>query len=294
MTSRRWLALTVSTILIVFCANFAGAYFFDVCGYFRNPRGRLISVLEPSSDRAMKFLLSKHYVPANFDGLVIGASNVINFPMNELKGYRFYNESVTGADATEERRLVEQTLGEGHFKIALVVLAPTFTSTHDFHQGLESVSPGMLLGSFDSLRWESYRIHATSDRDSLLYPDGSRDMCSAYIADPKKLDLPVDRQSLADLRALVEELIAHGLKIVYVVPPVQGLSWQVNHNLFTDYVETRKKDLPSAPIIDLTGEEYEWFRADTSNFCDGPHVTPKGAEKITAILNDRLHAIPNL
>src|SRR4051812_25224050 len=118
----RWLLITALTVVAVVCLQLVVCYEMDIYGLFRDPHGREIAVSDVDSDRVMKFLLNQRYVPSNFDGLVIGASNTINYRLTAVQSYRLYNESLEGSNASEERILVEQALHRGHFKIAIVCL----------------------------------------------------------------------------------------------------------------------------------------------------------------------------
>src|ERR1700758_724776 len=108
MTGRSWIIITIASTLTAVGIAAAMAYAIDPYGVFRNPRGRKLAIY--FSPRKSKFFLNQRYVPSNFDGLIVGASSSGNWEAPYLSGARIYNESLFGANAVEERIIVNQAL----------------------------------------------------------------------------------------------------------------------------------------------------------------------------------------
>jgi len=149
MSASLWLAMTLGLIALLIGLHILLAWRLDLFGIYRDPRGRALITSE--HERKAKYLLNQAYVPANFDALIIGASASVNWHSNYFTGYRFYNESIEGGDASEERRLVDQALPQGHFKVALVALTPRVTALHILQDGFDQVTRTEVLGSISSL-----------------------------------------------------------------------------------------------------------------------------------------------
>src|ERR1700676_4053656 len=106
MTGHRWVFLTLATIMVLVGSVFGIGYAIDPYGLLRDPSGRKLAIY--FSERKAKFLMRKRYVPANFDGLLIGASETANWDVPTLAGTKIYNESLHGVSASEERYVVSQ------------------------------------------------------------------------------------------------------------------------------------------------------------------------------------------
>ena len=149
MPAWRWLAASLGLMVLLAGVSILLAWRLDIYGILRDPAGRQLITSE--HERKAKYLLNQAYVPANYDALIIGASASVNWHGEYLTGYRFYNESVEGGDASEERKLVEQALPRGHFRVALVGLYPRITGLHLLQDGFERVNRTEALGSLSSL-----------------------------------------------------------------------------------------------------------------------------------------------
>lgn len=294
MSSGRWLIATFGFIALLIGINIAVAYSMDLFGIFRDPHGR--ALITSDHERKAKYLLNQAYVPANFDALIIGASASVNWRSTALTGFRFYNESLEGGDASEERRLVEQALPKGKFKVAIVALYPRITALHVLQDGFDKVSRAEVLGSVSSLGMEYDTIaNGIRHRPPVFFPDGGHELPIHAPPDPNdlgpKLDGTQDPEAVADYRALVQELLDRGVLIVYVTNPVFGPRYEYNRDVMTRYMQSVAETMPPAPVIDFNAPEYAWFRNDPRNFIDDVHLSAAGADTLSRILNTRLQEI---
>jgi len=288
-----WLACFACGLVLVLAVNFAVAYQMDVFGIFRDPMGR--ELVTPDHERKAKYLLNQHYVPENFDSLVIGASASVNWDLMALKGFRFYNESMEGADATEERRLVEEALNQGHFRVALVVLHPVLTQQHLLQDGFDQAKVSEALGSLSSLTVE-YSVLESHFRklSEQGLPDGSKHY-------PFKMPPPavgvvqvepvVDPVAVEDYRALVTELMAHGVRVIYVTYPLYEPTLKLNLRLYADYNAALLAHLPNAPLIDFAAPQFVEFRSNPENYFDEIHLSGIGSERLSKMLNEQMQTI---
>ena len=287
MTSRRWMLLTFATIMTVAGISAAISYAVDPYGLWRGPAGRKLTVYD--FERKAKSLLSRRYVPANFDGLIIGPSCSANWDVPTLAGARIYNESLPGGSVAEEQIVVNQSLPKGHYRLVVVVLVPTMTSHHDVNEGLDTTKNVEALGSFHVYDNEvASALHAWHIRfhKSNAAPDGQVELPYR-----KNLKLPIppnffqiDPVALEDYRDLVQSLRSRGATIVYVVPPIYEPILQHNKPAFETYLYTVRQLLPPAPVIDLNSAEYTALRSDPDNYIDSVHLTPQGAVAVNALL----------
>lgn len=288
MTARRWILMTVASILTVVSILAGVAYAIDPYGLLRDPRGRRLAVV--FSERRAKFLMNKRYVPTNFEGLIVGTSASSNWALPTLAGYRIYNESLSGGNAAEEKFLVDQGLSSGNYKFAVFILAPPMTSDHNLQDGLDAVKTSEAVASIHLFVHEAaFTLLAMHRRfpKSETTPDGQvlfnfQQNFNLVPLDPAYFK--IDPIALQQYQSLAQTLQSRGAKIVYVVPPFYEPCYQVNKGNYSAYLEAMHPLLLPAPVIDLDGAEFNSLRADPDNFMDCFHVTPRGAAKVSTLL----------
>lgn len=294
MTSRTWILRIAAAIALVLCLNFGVAYFMDPYGLMKDPRGRKLHVV--FSARKAKFLLSKHYVPVNYDSLIIGPSSSENWDPTAIPGVKIYNESVLGSNVVEEERIVDQALATGHFKLAICILYPTMTSNHAINDGLDAVTSAEALGSIHLYVHEAVQIltalHLPAGRISA--PDGATPLKqippSFNIAQFDASYFHLDPVAVEAYGKLVRDLRSGGTRIVYVIPPLYEPCRVLNNSALAAYKQSMQQLLPQAPIVDLEGPDFADFRGDAANYLDCFHVTAIGAVKIDAYLTQQVAA----
>jgi len=288
MTARLWIIMTFSTIAAVVGASAVIAYAVDPYGILRDPKGRELTVY--FFELKAKYLVNERYVPANFDGLIIGPSSSANWDVSSLAGARIYNESIPGGNAAEEQMLVKRALDKGHFKMAVFVLDPSMTASHDINEGVDATKNVEAIGSFHLFAHEAaFALHAAHIKfnKSDSSPNGKLVLNYAKRIQAAKLgagQFNIDREGLNDYRDLIESLQAKGATIVYVAPPVYEPQYKLNEAAYKTYLDTIRMYLPPGPIINLNGPEYTAFRSNPDNYIDCWHLEPQGASTVAALL----------
>ena len=294
MTNARWLVYTLLSLAGLFLLNLTLSWYLDPFGLLRNVRGRALYASE--DERQVKYLLNRNYVPENFNALIIGASGSVNWNLSLLTGYRFYNESIFGGNAAEERRLVEQALPKGHFKVALVCFHPLITEKHSLQDGLDRVSFSESLGSVVSFRIEDEMLQRRFGHLKPYYfADGSHLMQPRPPLHPDDVgtdSLPVvDPEAVKAYRSLVQELIARHVRVIYISYPLFEPHY-LHTKAETDlYTQSMLKAMPPEPAIDFNSDQYIAFRSDIHNFVDEAHLSPAGSNILSTEVNARMHAI---
>jgi hypothetical protein len=290
MIARRWIFLTFAIILAVVGVLTAVAYALDPYGVLRDPTGRSLKVFD--NERKVKFLMNKRYVPANFNGLIVGTSASANWDMPILNGIKIYNESLEGGDAPEERILVNEAMQTGHYKLAILILSHAMTKEHSIKDQFDKVNITAAIGSLylieDEVRLGLLLNHRRFTRSDTA-PNGQIELLYHKNLTPKQLpsdQLRFDPIALQQYRDLVNSLISAGTKIVYVVPPMHEPCYQLNKATYNPNLQTGREFLPPGPIIDFNGPEYLALRSDTDNYLDCWHLSSKGAAKVTAVLEE--------
>jgi len=297
MKSRRWLILTISMAFGILSANLFLTYELDVYGIMRDPHGRSLATsglrIPSTDDRVSKYLLNERYVPSNFDGILIGTSTTGNWKPGLIHGYNIYNESLAGGNTTEEKILVEQALPTGKFRIALCVLSPFMVGSHALKEGLGQVRRREVLGSINTFGEEGAKaLAALHLQKSTFFPDGSRELfVPTRIEDLPANFFDIDPQAVRDYRSLIQTLQAHGIRIVYILPPLYKPIYDAHRGQFQQFLQQMQTELPEAPLIDFTAGEYDAYNNDRQNFSEGMHMSPEGAVKISKILDRKLQSL---
>jgi hypothetical protein len=292
MSGRLWIVLTIATILTVAAGNFTIAYAVDPYGLWRNPAGRQLPIAVTANGRKAKFLLSKRYVPTNFDGLIVGPSVLATWDLSSIAGTRVYNLSIDGADAAEEKLVVDQALHQGHYKLAIFAINPTNTSSHSIKGGLDQTTTAEAFASVHLYIQEvAYALRAIHHRAGYVDIDSNgrynrriRKFLEPEVEDRARFQ--IDPVALADFRNMILTLQKQGAFIVYVVPPIYKPSYLLNKPYFQAYRATMVSTMPKAPVIDFNDPEYNALCSDPNNFADSEHTEPLGAVKFSLLLGE--------
>jgi hypothetical protein len=290
MNNRHWILLTLATIVAVATVEMGVACLVDPYGVWRNPVGRKLPIAVITNGRKAKFLLSKSYIPANFDGLIIGPSSLANWDVVKLGGSEIYNLSIDGGDATEEKLVLDQALKRGHYKIAIVVLAPINTSSHAVHGGLDATTTAEALASFHlSIQEIAYALRAIHHGAGYvdIAPNGHYNFGKVRSLEPIEMGeelFRIDPIALEQYRDMIMALQKQDAAIVYVVPPLYEPFYQLHKADLRAYLERILPLLPKAPVIDFQSSQYVALRNDPDNFVDVEHTDSGGAAKFSLLL----------
>jgi len=266
------------------------AFAVDPYGVWREPRGRSLPVAVITTARKAKFLLSQRYVPANFDGLILGPSSVANWNVPSLDGARLYNLAIAGADASEEKLILDQALQHGHYRFALIALVPIMTASHEVQSGLDTTKNAEALGSIHLYIQElahGMRLahHGAgyidiADDGHYNYPTPK----NFTFNDPDPSFFVFDPVAVEQCRQMVTELKAQGATVVYVLPPLYETLYERSQARYDGYARAILPMLPKAPVIDFQTPEYRALSSDRSNFIDGQHLSVQGEQRFTSLL----------
>jgi hypothetical protein len=297
MSSRRWLVVTIATALaaVALVVGVNGAL--DVYGLFRDPRGRALPVY--GNERIAKYLLGKRYVQANFDGVLIGSSVSANWSVGTMESARLYNESMNNGNIVEEKALLDQVLESGGPGLALLVVHPFMTSSHESNS--VTLTPREYWGALGSLNLlDAYknafkiRLHREQQVFDVAgtqdFGDGTKKLNARLQAMMLgSADFEIDPVALQSYREVVATLHERRVAVGYIIPPTVESIFTPKREAFRKYVSLMLVDRsPEDRVLDFTADEFAPFRADAANFSDGVHLRVAGARTVTAVVDGRL------
>jgi len=281
-------------ILAVAGGSIAANVYLDIYGIFRDPRGRHLLVY--GDERIAKYLLNERYVPAKFNAVMIGSSVSANWRLDKIFQLRTFNNSVNGGNIVEEKSIVEQALSRPGIQFALLIVHPYLTHSHDFET--VPLTPRLRRAALGSLSlWDAYkaRIRMGLHLETQLFDEfGAQDFGTARKdLNPtlKRMmegngDFEVDRNALASYRDVVSELHAHGVQVVFVVPPLEERLLAPKRAALENYFNMIRPTMTAQDkVIDFTSKEFADFCADPRNFQDGVHLLPDGAARVVSVID---------
>lgn len=284
-------------ILAVAGGTIAANVYLDIYGIFRDPRGRHLLVY--GDERVAKYLMNERYVLANFNAVMIGSSVSANWRLDQIVQLRTFNNSVNGGNIVEEKSMVDQVLSRPGIQVALLIVHPYLTHSHEFET--VPLTPRERTAALGSVSlWNAYKskIRMGLHLETQLFDEfGAQDFgTTRKELNPtlKRMlegsnDFEVDLSALASYRDVVSEFHAHGVQIVFVVPPLEERLLVPKRAALEKYFNTIRPMMgPNDKVIDFTSEEFVDFRADPRNFLDGVHLLPEAAARVVSIINARI------
>ena len=298
LSTRAWLIETLGvTVCLLGIIVFFNMYM-DIYGIFRDTRGRHLLVY--GDERVAKYLLSEKYVPENFDALLIGTSVSANWRTSDIAPFRVYNESVDGGVIVEEKAIADNALAGAHVKLVLLLVQPYLTASNDFKTVRLTAQENLAaLGSKSLLDAYRSKVSIQLHREKQEFDDsGTQDFGNIPMklnAHLQKMMTPgiefsVDPIALNTYKALVAELHASNVPIIYVIPPVSQSIYAGKRHAFANYSRLILADrVKQDHVLDFTSDQFTAFRSSPENFRDGVHLTNEAAEQLLSVVNNQLN-----
>ncbi len=291
MTSRRWTFVTLWLTLAIGGSFVLLNVRLDIYGLFRDTTTRHLAIYD--SERRAKYLLNAHYVPANFDAVLVGSSVSGNWDTAGIRALRTYNESTDGGNITEEKVLVERALLAPGIRAALCVLHPYLTDSHGLNSAeMNDREYWGALGSISLLRSYKQMLATARGADLVWGAAGAEDIEGPMTLNPTlrrvmtpEGDFHVDETAFDEYRALVGELHQRGLQVAAVVPPTMDELLEPKREAMDRFVgRMLTMFAPQDLVIDFDAPRYAPFRRERGNFRDGVHLSRAGAAEVVRLL----------
>jgi len=286
----------VMTLLLASSGIIANAAI-DIYGLFREPAHRSLPIY--GDERLAKYLLSTHYVQANFDGALLGTSVSANWDTGRMQTLRLYNESLDGGNLVEESAILDQLLLHPTLKAVVLVVHPYITASHDFRT--VPLSPREVWGALGSKNLlDAYKslIKIGLGREPQLfdaagsetYGEGTKTLNEhlRFMMRPGA-EFEIDPIALSAYRDVVAKLHANRIPIAFVIPPTSGPIFASKRAELEHYAATiLALRLPDDPVLDFNSDEFEPLRRDLGQFSDGVHLRDSAAARLTALIDDHM------
>lgn len=296
LSPRRFVLNTFIITLLILIVTITANIYIDFYGLFRSTQGRHI-VLH-FNERFEKNLLSRKYVPENFDALLIGPSTSFNIDTKKWEKFKIYNLSILAGTITELKALVKNYLAVRVPRLVVIGMYPYMLKAHGMKT--EYISARALygvLGSMDIVKsyilsWY-HEVTGTGTYNDYGYhqyeevPIEHAQQAIQEKASDKQYsqDLAIDIFAWMEYRELIEELVAHGTYIVQYYHPIPRAVYEAHRKFFDTYYEWTLQLLPSDAVsINFNTFEFYDFTSNIQNYQDDCHLSGKGAKELGQIL----------
>jgi hypothetical protein len=298
MRPGKWLLTTITLLLAAAAALSVINMSADVYGLYHSTHGLRLNVYGDA--RIAKYLLSSRYVPENFNAILIGGSFSANWNTTAVEKLRIYNESLNGGNIVEEKAIAEAAISKPGISTAFILVHPALTYSHDFMT--VSLAPKLKYSSLGSVSlWFAYKdmLYVRLHRSTQNYDyAGVEDFGTLATEMPPNMrrfwsggdHFDIDPVAIAAYRALIGELRAHHLELIFIVPPTFERLLLGKQTAFRSYTTLiRSYSTPEDKWIDFSSDEYSNFRAIPANFPDGVHLTPEAAKAVVSVINVKVN-----
>lgn len=300
--ARQFLIRTVVALGILIIVSVALHITFDIYGLFRPVTGRKIQIYH--EERISKYLLMQRYVPANYNGLVIGTSLSDNLDIttaNEKhKKLRFYNGSMMGANISEVRKVAETGMTKGIRNMIFCVSPYQFKNTGAKEVQLDSKLYYGALGSWNLYETYGIALIRLFELAPQKFPkqhinaDGVNNFTERYraadvrerirqVADVHRgRDFGIEPEALAEFRLLIDGLKKSGVNLLVYFHPVPEELYIAQSDAYRQF-EGIVRDIVGNDkiILDMNESSWKTFTNDYSNYIDNGHLSQQGQAKVT-------------
>jgi len=146
MTFKKYFYGTIGVSLCIIISIIAFNIYMNEYGLFGNAKGKSIKIWH--DERTSKYLLSYNYIPANFEGILIGPSVSVNLNTKKINDFKIYNASLNGGNISELKYIADNIIQRGNLKFIIICLYPYMTKDHG--RKTSSIDPREYWGSLGS------------------------------------------------------------------------------------------------------------------------------------------------
>ncbi len=303
MTSKKYFYMSVGLSFFIILVIVSFNIYMNEYGLFGSAEGKSIKIW--NNERTTKYLLSYNYIPANFEGLLIGPSVSDNIDTKGISKFKIYNASLNGGNISELKYIAENVILKGNLKFIIICIYPYITKDHG--RKTSYINPQEYWGSLGSKETLCLYLRKVLPilgfcKYDLFNDYGHKDFNrnaerTVNISIQKKLpnsvyaknqkSIIVDRVAYEELAQIVNLSRQRGLKVFAYYYPCFIENY--NEAAFKQYKEKIDKIFTVQDIIwNMNTYDYFAFRSDVANYYDKGHLSYKGIDFIVHEINDKL------
>jgi hypothetical protein len=308
MTSKKYFCSTIILSSLIAAVIVSFNIYMNEYGLWGNAKGKSIKIWH--NERTTKYLLSYNYIPANFEGILIGPSVSANLDTKKISGFKVYNASLNGGNISELKYIAENVIQKGNLRFVIICLYPYMTKDHgrktsslDPREYWESLGSLQILylyfhkalikldfqhDTFNDYGYDNFNLKA-EEQTSIELKASKRINYNGDILlrGASKKIIVTDEIAYKELAQLVDLARSKGIKIFgYYYPYYLGNYEATGFNSYKDKID---KIFTQDDIIwNMNVSKYDNFRSDLSNYYDREHLSWKGADFLICEINKKL------
>lgn len=296
MKTKKYFYTMMSISIFLLIAFVATNYIVDLYGLFHDTKGRKIEAY--ADERVSKYLFSFNYIPTNFEGILIGPSLSDNLNTQKIESYKIYNASMMGANISDLKPLVLNTINNGDIKILVVCLDPYITkdfgkksSVIDKKQYYSALGSVTLLKTYLIKFIREQQILPSKFKEVYINPYGYNDFDEEFaVEDPEKKimkmvtlkkqeEMHVNKNAFKELEYVLDYARSKNIQIVGYFSPIPYQILKINDKNYYEYQSKIKSLFHRDDIlINLNDEKYKNITSDFTTFIDHGHLSKKGQD----------------
>lgn len=258
-------------------------------------------------ERATKYLFSLNYIPANFEGVILGPSESdVMLDTRKLNAARIYNLSLNGGNICELKKLYDNVAERTKLKYLVIFMSPYILK--ECSMKTNEINPQVAqsaLGSIFTLRFYGMKLEAMLHPETDPFREGwwgfrlnnapetgyDHEKAMQSTADSGfHLDTEITPEAATALVEILSTAQAQNSRIIVVYPPIPRPLFDQIRDKYELYRQQTAKMLPDRCVtIDFNSEEYNALTGDMSNFHDPSHLNLRGAAMVLKAIDSRLH-----
>jgi hypothetical protein len=251
-------------------------------------------------ERYSKYLMSYRYIPEHYDGILLSNSIAANWDTTQFKQHHVFNAGIRGGTITEEKKILDNVLAHGNLKIAIIVLMPSLTASHDMRSAYMTpqdykASYGsiqtLLVDTQETIKRFGPKLHLSASLAKYKFgPDGKLDFPLAFNPSPQitpldPMEVQGDPEAYQELRLILDSLHAHHVKVYGVYAPLYAQRWDSEGAVLLSWqTRTQKLFSPEDVLINLNDGQLAALEANRQNFPDYFHLATEAAAEVSAKL----------
>lgn len=280
-------------------------------GLFGNAKGKSIKVW--NNERTSKYLLSYNYIPANFEGILIGPSVSDNLDTKKISGFKIYNASINGGNISELKYVAENVIQRGSLKFIIICLTPYITKDSGRKTSyIRSREYWGALGSKETIKFYLYKMFIMLGLKYDAYNDHGYNNFNLFNKKPvaanaelitkshPKSDSSAIKKNKDNYMEFIDEIAYNELFEIITLSRKKGVKifgfyypYYIeiyNEKRFITYKEKIDKLFDEKDVIwNLNDDEHLAFRSDPSNYYDRGHLSWKGTNYLIREINNKLN-----
>jgi hypothetical protein len=302
-----------SSVIISICTITAIVLFniyMNEYGLFGNAKGMSINIW--NNERTSMYLLSFNYIPANFEGILIGPSFSDNLDTKKISGFKIYNASIDGGNITELKYIAENIIQRGNLKFIIICLSPYMTKNNGMKTS--DISPQKYWGALGSkemlyrylyklftmlgLRYDIYNDYGHMNFNLWLEKQEIAKSELVTQSRPERNSDKMKKNNDNDIE-FIDKIAYNELSEILILSRKKGVKIfgyyypyyieRYNEKRFKTYKERIDKLFDEKDVIwNLNDDKHMAFRSDPSNYYDRTHLSVKGTNYVLSEINNQL------